>query len=164
MATIHTRHVEYEASLSFYKKAHEVSGKLEELTPEDIKWLHLGIAFCYTYLEFPFKAISFLENTRDLHTNKRASVLNLHFGNELIKNYIRVNDLLKAEKLLEHNLIYANSMKDDLYIGLALHNFGRLRKQSEKWEEASNYLDQTVKCFEKGSMLYLWAMHDAVCC
>ncbi|MCL2377913.1 MAG: hypothetical protein FWC77_02200 [Defluviitaleaceae bacterium] len=164
MGAIHIRRMGYEASLSFYKKAFELSSEVKELTPEDIKRLHLSIAACYAYLNFPFRAISYLENARSLCSNKRASVLNMHFDIELALNYIKVNELTKAEKLLEYCHICANSIKDDFYVGLVLHNYGRLRKQQEKWKEAIDYLNQAIEYFEEGSMQYLRVLHDAVCC
>jgi len=164
MAAIHTRRVDYEASLSFYKKAQEVSSTVKELTQEDIKRLHLGIGACYTFLEFPFKAISCLENARDLHTDKRTCVLNIHFDNTLALNYIRVNELNKAEKLLEHCLICANSIKDGFYIGLAHYNLGLLRNQREMWADAIDYFERAIECFEKDTLQHLRAMCCMVRC
>jgi len=163
-AAICTRRMDYEASFNFYRKALKLSSQVKELMPEDIKRLHLGIASCYTYLEFPFKAISHLETARDLHYSRRTSVLDIHFDIELALNYIRVNELKKAERLLEYCLICANSIKSDFYIGNVYHNFGRLYMKREQWEEAINYFNRAGECFEEGSGVHLRAICRVVYC
>ena len=163
-AAICARRLEYEECFDFYKEAHKSSRQVKELTPEDIKRLQLGIASCYTYLGLPFKAISCLESARDLHYSRRASVLDIHFDLELALNYIRVNELRKAERLLEHCLVCANSIKDDAYIGSVYHNFGKLYIQREQWEEAINYFNRAVECFEEGSVPHSRSMFDIVRC
>jgi len=164
MGAIHTRRVDYEASLSFYMRAQELINSVEELTPEDIKRLHLGIASCYTYLGFPFKAITCLEKARGIHADRRANVISIHFDNELALNYIRVNELEIAEKLLEYSLICASSINDNFCIGLTLNNIGRLYKQRENLEDAVNYFERAADCFEKGSVPYVRAMYEAMHC
>ncbi|MCL2405966.1 MAG: helix-turn-helix transcriptional regulator [Defluviitaleaceae bacterium] len=164
MGALHTKRVRYEESLECFMQALEISKRVDFLTPKDIKRLHLGIASCYSYLSYPYRAIIYMLETRDLHKDSSVSIFDLHFDYLLALNYIRVNELERAEKLLGNCLIGAKSINNDEYIGMTLRNFGLLHIQSENWDKAIDYLNQSMGCFEKGSTSYLRSLYDVVSC
>jgi len=166
MGVLHTRRGRYEDSLECYKQALDLSHKLNILASEDIKRVHLGIAACYSFLEFPYRTIlySLNVNTRKLYEDRKISAYDIHFDNNLALNYIRVNELERAEKLLYNCLVCAKSIQDDYYYGWTLHNYGLLYKQAENWDKAIYYFSQTMECSEEGSNLYLKALYENIRC
>jgi len=166
MGVILTRRGRYKESLECYLQALELSKGLNILEFVDIKRIHLGIASCYSLLEFPYRAISYAQSVYSYaqHNNRKVSVYDLHFDNMLALNYIKVNELDKAEKILKNTIICARSINDNQYIGMTLTNFGRLHKQNENWCIALDYFGQTMECFEKSSTNYLRALHEVIFC
>jgi len=150
----------------FCKLALELSRGLGILAAEDIKRVHLGIVACYSYLTLPNRVVFYVQNIniRELYADRRVNTYDLHFDNEVAFNYIRINELKRAEELLENCLVCARSIKDDLYIGRTLHNYGRLYMQSEKWDQAIDSLEQAMECFEKGSTFYLRTLYFTIHC
>ena len=105
----------YYESLDLYKQAHELSNSLSFLTPEDVKRLHLGIASCFSRLEYPNRAIFYMLETYELYSNRnrKISIIDIHFDCLLAQNYVFVNEFEKAEKLLNNCLVSAKTIEDD---------------------------------------------------
>jgi len=164
VATLHFMRTRYNESLSFYKQALEIGSNNRDFVPDDIERVHLGIAACHTNLEFPNRALFYLRNTRELYVNKKTSALSLHLDNLLALNYIRVNELEEAQKILDNCLVCAKSIKDDYFYGWALHSYGVLYKQAEKWDKAIAYLNKAMECQKEGSIIYLKALFEQVYC
>jgi len=163
---LHTRRGRYEDSMECYKQALDLSHNLNMLASDDIKRVHLGIATCYSFLELPHRAIVYSLNakSRKLYEDRKISIYDLHFDINLSLNYIRVNELERAEKLLYNCLVYAKSIEDNYYYGWTLYNYGLLNKQSENWDRAIDYFKQTMECYEKRSNFYLKALYESIRC
>ncbi|MCL2405267.1 MAG: hypothetical protein FWC92_06945 [Defluviitaleaceae bacterium] len=164
MGALHIRRGNYEESLGFYQQALDISGSLDILEPKDIKRLYLNIASCYSYLEYPIRAILYLRDVSELHRDGGASMLDLHFDNLLALNYIRINEQDRAEKILKDCLIDARSIDSNYYCGLTLHNYGLLHKQAQDWDKAINYFKSAMEYYEKGSTWYLRAVNHTIIC
>lgn len=164
MATLHIFRVRYEEGLSLYKKALDIGNNSSSFTPDDIERAHLGIAVCYSYLGFPNRAIFYLRNTRELFNYKKISILWLYIDTMLALNYIRVSETDEARKLLDTCLVYAKSLKNDHYYGWALYVYGVLNKQTENWDIAIDYFNQSMECYEKGSRYFLRALYENIRC
>ncbi|MCL2405848.1 MAG: tetratricopeptide repeat protein [Defluviitaleaceae bacterium] len=163
---VHTRRGRYDEGLECHKKALELSHDLSILTQDDLKRVHLGIVACYTFQDYPSRAIVYAQsaNTPALYTNRKVNTYDLHFDIEVALNYIRLNEIARAEELLDNCLIHAQSLDNDLYIGMTLHNYGRLHRQTEDWDKAIDCFKQAMEHSVMGAKPYLMAVHEMVFC
>jgi len=157
--------MQYETCLAELLIAHELIENNPGLLPEydtNGKTFYFGIAWCYTYIEIPYRAISFLYKARELSNNDIIDNLAMRIDIMLAQNYILVNELDKAEKLLRKRLLEAQSVKDDYYVGMIKHLFGLLYKASKNYSAAIAELDTALKYVRDGSWYYPVVQYDYI--
>ena len=162
---LHNRHERYEESLDFLKQAVELAEDNKDLDPIGREQLYVNIAYCYTYLEYPTKAILFLSKIRGAYSDGRVDIISLlRLDLCLAENYIRINELDEADKLLNACYIKAKGIEDEIFLNYIEHNFGLLYKQVGKWDESIKRFEKVVALFEKGSASYFKALYQNIYC
>jgi len=162
---ISMRNGQYETCLSELLIAHELKESHPGLLPEyDIngKNIYYGIAWCYTYLEFPYRAISFLYKAKELCDKDVIDNLMLYLDILLAQNYVRVNELGEAEKLLRSCLSQAQSARDDHYVGITKWVYGCLHRASDNYKMAIVDLSDALKYLQEESENYAIALYEYI--
>ncbi|MCL2362918.1 MAG: helix-turn-helix transcriptional regulator [Defluviitaleaceae bacterium] len=134
-----------EKSLDFYLKAYELVENQKDLLPRPDGWLYYGIAWCYSYMEIPYHALTFWRKARQAHVEIKADNFTLYIDHSVAINYMRMNQLRDAESLLNKCMVTSESTKDNYYVGMTLYSFGFLHKQRENWNAAIEYFDKASK-------------------
>ena len=156
--------VRYEESLEFCLKALGLIEECKDFVPDDVERLHIYIVLCYTYLQFPHRAISYALKTREHYTKGRINTVDLNVDLSLANNYIRVNELEEAEKLLNDCLIRAESIKDGVRTSVALRNLCLIQIKKENWKEALEFIDKALSYLSKDSTQYFLALYRKIRC
>ncbi|MCL2571538.1 MAG: helix-turn-helix domain-containing protein [Defluviitaleaceae bacterium] len=141
----------HEDSLEFNFKALNLAEKHERLSKMDKAYIYHRIAACYTYLEIPFKAIFITLKTQLPNESVRITNYHLHSMHLLALNYIRVNEISEARKLLDECLIIADGLKSDEYIGRTMLYYGFMYKKVQEWASAIEYFDEAIRCSQIGT-------------
>ena len=157
----------YEECLKHFLKACDLIEGNNRLLPEYdksvVKLFHI-IAWCYSYIEIPGRAIIFYRKTKEAYTDDIRKNAGLQMDTELAHNLIKMNELKMAEKLLSESLIKAQSINDNHSIGLVMSTFGDLNKKSGEYKEAISCYEQALKCFQEGSEFYLSSLYKKIHC
>jgi len=164
MGTLKIRQRDIEEGLEFCKQALEMHESGNKFLPEEVDRLHYSIALCFSYLQFPNRAIFYLLKARGSYNVRRTNILGLRLDIMLANNYVKVNELDEAGKLLDSCLVRAKSIKDDSCIGQTMDVFARLHVKNENWDEAIKCLDQALKYFKEGTFGYLAALYLKIHC
>ena len=154
----------YEEGLDFCEQALKILKDNKDFVPDDSEIVHLWIASCYSYLDYPVRAILHFLKTRDLNTAKGNNRFDLFLNCTLAFNYIRINELEEAEKLLKSCLIQASANKDNYNLGLTLLGFGLLYKKIKNWSASVEHFYQALKYFEKDTQHYLASLYQKIKC
>ena len=164
--TLHIMRGRYLDGLEWCKEALEVSKRNNDFLPDNSEKPRLlgNIGMCYSNLHFPHKAIIYLLKARALYPEKGADRLGLALDLTLAYNYLLINALYEAKDTLDNCRMQANALKDTHYIGLTMLHFGVLHMKTRNWEMALTCLDQSIKCYEKGSAFHFAATHRKILC
>jgi len=164
MGIFNNKQGEYIKGTEFLEKAYELLDGDANLLPEDDVKLYYDLAMCYAHIGKPYRAIFFTEKSMQMHPEERNINRFLYLGSRLALNYIRVNKLCRAEKLLDKCMIKAKSTRDDINIGRVSFVFGYLFERSENWDLAIDYFDQALKYLAKGTDNYFAALWHKIHC
>ena len=148
LAVMQNRH---EDALKLYLKALKLTENHDNILPEEDERLYHNIAMCYSYLEFPHRAISFALKAKDIYPKIRTSTFCFHIDIILGLNRSKTGEVEEAIKISEKCLVNAKARNDNLSVGLALYNLGYAYKKAEDWKTAIEHFDQALKYFEKDS-------------
>jgi len=154
----------HEEGLVLCKQALEIHESSDDFALEESDRLRYNIAICYSYLQFPYRAIFCIHKIRELNGMKRINTPGTRLSILLAHNYIRVNELDEAEKLLTNCLVWSKSIKNDLCVGSTLDVFARLHAKKKDWGEAIKCLNQALKYFKEGDRGYFAALYLKIHC
>ena len=138
-----------EKSLDFYLKAYELVENQKDLLPRPDGWLYYGIAWCYSYMEIPYRALTFWHKARQIYVDANMEIFDLNTNRMIALNYIKTNQLKDTEILLNKCLVKAEGIKDDIYVGMTLYCFGYMCQKAGNWETAIGYFDKAIKYLPK---------------
>jgi len=158
---------QYEEGLGCFLKAYELLENNDDFLPDDDKTyerLLYIIAWCYNCIAMPHRAKSFLLKAKEIYSENMIDDLGFYIDSMLAWNYITTNELKDAEKLLSKCLVKAQSVNDDLLVGLAMHDFGRFHKKNKNWEIAIAYYNHALHYLHEGSEQYLSALYNKIHC
>ena len=139
-----------EDSMAEYEKALALVENKESFVPDDVERLHYNIAVGFTRLEYPYEAISHLERIKALYAGKMTGTFGLRVDLALAANYIIVNKLKVAEKMLKHCHATAIGVNDNFYIGVVMRCYGDLHRKKGDIKVAIDYLSKAVESFKEG--------------
>lgn len=106
-------------------------------------------------LHYSYKALQVFQNTGNI-----SRILHVKIG--LSANLIYINDLERAETMLETALNDAEMMKDITTKISALHNFGLLNKKRGKLREALDYFTQSLHLKTRNTTTYFSTLIEIV--
>ena len=158
---------QYESSLNLFLKACELLEFHDNLLPgydRTRERLYYNAAWCYSRIDIPYHAISFLHKAKEVYSEYITNDIGLRMDNLFAQNYIKVNQLYKAEKILDECLVKAQGINDYFYISLTMHNLGLLHKKAEDWKTAISYFDQAMDYSQESSDSYKSALFRKAHC
>jgi len=161
LSCINERH---EEGLMFYLKALEIKELYGNAIPADDARLPYNISTCYTLFDIPYKAISYAQMACEMHIEARVVNFDLHINHMMALNYIKVNQLQEAEKLLDKILLKAESIKDDFHISRILFGYGLMHKKTENVPLAIEYFDKALKYAHDNRDNYNSACYQKIHC
>ena len=159
MGTLYIFRGRYEEGLAKFNEALKLAGDNNGFSPDDIERLHYNIANCYAYLDYPYRSIAYLRNTRELHNGRKGERFGVNLDILFADNYIHVNELELAEKLLQNCLVRAKSINDDHLFGLVMYRYGELHMKKEDWKAAIDCLNKAVEHLQYGSEQHFFALY-----
>jgi len=151
-----------EKALEYYNLALDIKKQHKNILPNDEDRLYYNLALCYTDLEQPSRALSFLNKVPKAYFENTTSRNSLSLNIILAKNYYKIGLYNEAEEILNDCLLWANGMNDKLYIGLSLHHLGVVCKYSNNWGKAIDCFDQTLNTFGEDiqyARYHAWALY-----
>jgi len=154
----------YEDGLKFCKQALKIYESHTGFLPEESERLHYSIASCYSSLAFPHRTIFHLLKVRGSYIARRTNNIGFSVDITLALNYIKINALDEANKLLENCIMKSKSTKDDFSYGWAVQGLARLHMKTQNWVYAIEHLDQALNYFEKGTRPYLSTLYRKIRC
>ncbi|MCL2752818.1 MAG: tetratricopeptide repeat protein [Defluviitaleaceae bacterium] len=155
---------DFENALIYYRKALNIRKNTKDILPDDEERLYYSLAVCYTEIEQPSRAIAFLgEMPKSIFGNKETA---LSLGVDILKaiNLYKIGLPDEAEYILNNCFSHATSAEDEFYIGLSLHNLGRVHRYSKNWEKAIEYFGKALNHFEENTYLHAWALYYKIRC
>ena len=153
---------EVEKIIAFYSKAFELAKDNKDFVPKDDNG-YLHIAACCTYLYYPVRALLYLNKIREVYSSNNFRH-ELRMNSLFALNYIFINELGEAQKLLENCYVRAKSASDDVYTSYIEYCFGLLNMEAGRYEAAIKWFNLAMDFFEKGSGHYLRALYKTVRC
>ena len=159
-------HDRYETSLSHLHKALEIVEDDDRFSPDDLYRLYLNIAVCYSNLEYPYCAILSALKAKGMCNENALSDFSLYLNRILSRNYIKVDRLAEAKKLLDKCIVQAESLSDTLLIGLTTYDYGCLNIEKAEWKMAETHFDKAMSYFKEGSanyyMAFFYKIHSVI--
>ena len=153
-----------EGGLEYFLKAYELKEANKNLLPEDDNRLYYCMAQCYTYMEIPYQAISFVEKAQQVHSEDRMPIFNMNLNRMLALNYINTNHLMEAKKILEKCLIDYKSIKDETRTGGTLIYLGNLYKKTGDWDTAIQHFHNALSYMCNDTSNYFAALYNKIYC
>jgi len=154
----------YECGLGFLLQANDLMEDNAGLIPKDDGYFDYYIAMCYSYIELPYQAISFWEKAREAHPDKSIKNFTLTASRGLAQNYIKMNQFRDAERALRRCQIQAESLRDDVQIGVTLFYYGYFHEKTENWSSAIKYFDKSIGLLQKGTDYYYSSLYHKIHC
>ncbi|MCL2572048.1 MAG: helix-turn-helix domain-containing protein [Defluviitaleaceae bacterium] len=139
---IHNRHIN---ALDFLQKGQILKENHSTIVSPKEAWLYNRIAACYTYLDKPIKAMIYLHKIPLQDLENRVTTLYLDSMRMLALNYIRVDELGEAKKLLDKCLIEAESHLSNEHTREIMYCYGYMNKKSGDFISAINYFDKAIE-------------------
>ena len=164
MGQLNARRGKYEEGLKYYEMALDLYESSENGFQDCNEMLHYGLAYCCTYLEYPYRAVYHLIKIRENYSGRRTAQISLWYDNILAFNYIKAGIIKESSKLLNNGLMRAKSIKNDVFTGAVMRNLGLLHKKTENWKEAIKWFDQAMSTSTKDSNIYLSALYHKIIC
>jgi len=157
----HNYHID---ALHFLTKAQSLKESHSTIISPKESWLYNRIAACYTYLDAPNKAILYLHKIPLLSIEDRTTTLRLYSMRMLALNYIKMNELDEAKKLLDKCLVEAESHLSNEHTGRVMFNYGYMHKKTKNWTSAVDYFDKAIEYSEEDSDDYYAPLYQKIYC
>jgi len=154
----------YEECLNFSLEAYYLTETYKDILPEEDEWLYYNIAWCYSYMEIPYRAAFFALKAKHTVVKNRPETFAWDIDTMLALNYIKTNQLKDAERLLDMCMLRAESIRDSAHIGHALLCYGYMYKTEEKWAPAIEYFDKALMCLPSGVDNYYSSLYQKIYC
>jgi len=151
MGSLYIYKADFKISLEYYLKAQGLEPYVFE---KDIS-LYVNIAQCYSMLGKYALAISMYEEAYPLLDHNRSSAARTYIDSSLAINYVRINKVPRAKRLLDKCLSEELGIDNKFHLGVAYHNYGCACWKSKDYEEAISYFDRADEYFEEGNQLYI---------
>ena len=161
---LNARQGHHEKSLDFYLAAYELMENQKDLLPRADGWLYYGIAWCYSYMQIPYRSLVFWQKARQTHSEIKADNFILYIDHSVALNYMRTNQLKDAESLLNKCMITSKGIRDNYYVGMTMLSFGHLYRQIENWTTAIEYFDKASKYLPNGSVNFFASLYHKIYC
>ena len=140
------RKEQYEESLEFYLKAYNLVDDDNPILQADRR-LYVNIAWCYTHMEIPYRAIFFCNKAKQLYSDNISKGMSLYIERMIAYCYVITNQHVEAENILNKYLVKVEGIKNDSNIGMALFYLGHLHKEKEEWTTAIDFYDKAILYF-----------------
>ncbi|MCL2362402.1 MAG: tetratricopeptide repeat protein [Defluviitaleaceae bacterium] len=154
----------YKEALDYFLVAYELTENNKNLLPEDDERLYYYIAWCYSNIEIPHLAIFFMMKAKQTHTDNRITDFSLNIDRGLALNYIKMNQLKDAERLLNKCMTKAESLFNDTYIGVTFLFLGLAHKKAKKWASAIENFDKALGYLPENTDNHYSALYHKVLC
>lgn len=154
-------HKRYDAALKYYTNAYETSFNDER---DYRHMLHFNLGLCYSRMGMCFRAINSLEKADNLVKREAGSPFPMFLDNSLAMNYMRIGELHLAKKRLVDCLRHAEDLRNEKYIGRAMHNLGCLCIKEKEYNRALDYFDKANMFMEQGDDEYLENLYYRILC
>jgi len=164
MGLLHTAQNDFEIALQFYKKALERKKSYNGNLLDTEEKIHYNMALCYTDLEFPSRALMFLNKIPKRNPSEAPTKRSLGIDIMFAINHYKIGLYDEAENILTVCLRQAKDMNDKLYIGLTLHHLGIAHRYSKNWGMAIEYFDQALNFFDEDTRYHAWALYYKIRC
>jgi len=155
---------DYETALDFYKQAYELKENNESISTRIDEKLYIDMALCYTYLDYPNRALFFLNKTPKAYTEKRSEQFKTSLNVVLAGNYRKIGELKEAEKILSKCLLRVKGIGDENLIASALYEHGLLYKRLNNLEQAIECFDQTLGIKQANPSYHQWVLYHKIHC
>ena len=156
-------HERHKDALEFLHMAHGLANHVN-LLPVDVGRLYFDLALCYTRLGIPYRAIHFCLKCKLSYVDDVLRNYGLSIDSMLVRNYIKVNELDEAEKLLKTCHIKAESAGNSPYLGYIMLCYGLMHVKTESWTSALECLEQAIEDVEKGTAHYYSVCYYKIYC
>jgi len=153
-----------EVSIDFYTQALELSKNIANFSPLESAVFHCHIAYGHSYLEYPYRTILYIEKNRNILNVRETDKVSISSDLILALNYVKVENLKEAERLLESCLTRSKAIKDDKRIRISLHYYGFMYMKHENWKMAEVHFNQALQHCEKESSSYLAINQKRILC
>ena len=165
MGTLNIRRVRYIEGMEFCRQALKIAADAKDFTSDDSGLLHCRIAACYSYLCYPQRSIRYLHKTRELYaTETRNDRFDLYVDGLFAYNYIILNELEEAEKLLNNCLIRAQANKDNYSITGTRNYLGQLYRKTKNWDASIENFDCVIEYFKGDNEFHKVALFNKINC
>ena len=154
----------YEKALDYFLVAYELAENNKNLLPEDDERLYYYIAWCYTQIEIPYRAIFFWQKAKQAHTDSRITDFSLNIDRGLALNYIKMNQVKDAVRLLNKCMTKSESLFNDTYIGVTFLYLGFAYKKAEKWTSAIENFNKALTHLPEDTNNYYSALYHKILC
>jgi len=154
----------YEQGLKFFLKAYDMTEDHKYLLPKEDEWLYYRIAWCYSYIEIPYRAIYFLQEAKQVPNKSSIADCTLYIDLLLALNYVKTNQRKEAKKLLDKCMLNAEIIKSKEDIGQVLFCYGYMFKTAKDWKPAISYFDKALECLDENSDNYYAAIFNKIHC
>jgi len=127
--------------------------------------MQYSISLCYSKLGMYFRSIVVTEKLLFLcNDDDLTDFYWYRLRNHLAINYIHIGEAEKARYLLGECLNRANSNKNDIYIGYALHNLGYTYLKTKDLEKALDYFQKAFSHMKEGQGSYFENLYYEIYC
>jgi len=140
---LYVRTNQYEKCLEFYLKAYNLVDDDNPLLKANVR-LYVNMAWCYTYMEIPYRAIFFYNKAKQLYSDNISKDMSLYIERMLAYCYVMTNQLIEAENILNKYIAKAEGTRNDSNIGMVLQCFGHLHKEKQEWKVAIDFYDRAI--------------------
>ncbi|MCL2571916.1 MAG: helix-turn-helix transcriptional regulator [Defluviitaleaceae bacterium] len=152
----------YERALVHLQEAYKVLENNKALLIQKKAILYHNIAVCHTHIEMPYKSIIFMQKAQ--YEGVEAMVPNFElFSSQILAiNYIKVNELDEAERLLKKCIAIANGLKSNEHIGYTAFIYGYMHKKAGNWTEAIDSFEKATKYLPANSNNYFASLYHGI--
>jgi len=154
----------YEDCLDYFLLAYELAEDNSTILPKEDAWLYYYIALCYTKIEIPHRAVFFWQKAKYACANDESTSFTLQIDRGLAANYIKLNQLKDAKRLLDKCAQVDQSLMNDACIGVTYMYLGCMHKEAKNWVSAIKYLDMALEHLPANTDCYYASMYHKIFC
>ncbi|MCL2361220.1 MAG: hypothetical protein FWC73_05355 [Defluviitaleaceae bacterium] len=154
----------YENSLDYFLMAYDMTEDNKNLLPREDAWLYYYIAWCYSSIEILYRSIFFHIKAKQAYAVSGITEFSLNIDRGLALNYIKMNQVKDAKRLLNKCMAQAESFLNDTYIGLTFLYLGFAHKKAENWVSAIENFDKAFGYLPENTDNYYSALYHKILC